>query len=131
MPVTGVPIFDIASPQRYRCQVYRYFSGLSRFYVSAFKPYQTVPAFFLLFSDVAYFSGPMGWESADFRLAPRDECVALLLFVGILSEAVRQCPDAYAAVTEAANLYVVQTPHTHVRIVAGSAVLLPEIPAGL
>jgi hypothetical protein len=129
--VLAAPAFDIPSPQLYRCQVYRYFSGLSRLYVSAFKPYQTTPAFFLLFSDVAYFEGPMGWESADFRHAPHDECVALLLEAGIIGEAVRQFPDAYAAITEAANLYVVRAPHTCVRVIAGSAALLPEIPASL
>lgn len=126
-----VPVFDIAAPQLYRCQVHRYFSGLSRLYVSAFKPYQTTPAFFLLFSDVAYFEGPMGWESADFRLASHDECVALLLSAGIIGEAVRDFPEAYAAVTEAANLYVVHTPRACVRLIAGSAALLPEIPASL
>ena len=129
--MTTTPAFAIPSPQLYRCQVYRYFSGLSRLYLSAFKPYQTVPAFFLLFSDVAYFEGPMGWESADFRLAPHDDCVALMLSAGIIGEAVLQFPDAYAAVTAAANLYTVQTPRASVRIIAGSAALLPEIPASL
>ena len=118
----AAPAFDIPSPQLYRCQVYRYFSGLSRLYVSAFKPYQTTPAFF---------EGPMGWESADFRRAPHDECVALLLETGIIGEAVRQFPDAYAAVTEAANLYIVRAPRVCVRVIAGSAALLPEIPASL
>jgi hypothetical protein len=129
--VIDAPAFDIHSPQLYRCQVYRYFSGLSRLYLSAFKPYQTVPAFFLLFSDVAYFEGPMGWENADFRIAPHEECVALMLSAGIIGEAVLQFPDAYAAVTEAANLYTVRTPRAAVRIVAGSAALLNEIPASL
>lgn len=129
--MTDAPAFDIRSPQLYRCQVYRYFSGLSRLYLSAFKAYQTAPAFFMLFSDVAYFEGPMGWESADFRLAPHEECVALMLSTGIIGEAVLQFPDAYAAVTEAASLYTVQTARAAVRIIAGSAALLAEIPASL
>ncbi len=129
--MTAPPAFDIRSPQLYRCQVYRYFSGLSRLYLGVFKPYQTTPAFFLLFSDVAYFEGPLGWESADFRLAPHDECVALMHAAGIIGDAVLQFPDAYAAVTEAASLYTVQLARASVRIIAGSAALLAEIPASL
>lgn len=124
-------MFDIRAPQLYRCQVYRYFSGLSRLYLSVFKPQQTNPAFFALFSDVGYFEGPMSWESVDFQIASNEDCIALMLQTGIIGAAVLQFPDAYAAITETARLYVVATAQTHVRIIASSVSMLTEIPAGI
>lgn len=124
-------MFDIKAPQLYRCQIYRYFSGLSRLYLSVFKPQQSVPAFYLLFSDVGYFEGPMGWESVDFQIAPSDECIALMLRTGMIGPAVLQFPDAYASITDTARLYVVDTPHTRVRIIAGSVSLLNDVPSSL
>lgn len=124
-------MFDVKAPQLYRCQVYRYFSGLSRLYLSVFKPQQTVPAFYALFSDVGYFEGPMGWESVDFQIAPTDECIALLLQTGIIGQAVLQFPDAYAAITETAHLYVVETGQTRVRIIASSVSQLDSVPSAI
>jgi hypothetical protein len=124
-------MFDIKAPQLYRCQVYRYFSGLSRLYLSVFKPQQTTPAFYVLFSDVGYFEGPMGWESLDFQIAPSDECIALLLQTGIIGQAVLQFPDAYAAITDTARLYTLQTEKTRVRIIAGSVTMLDSVPPAL
>lgn len=124
-------IFDIKAPQLYRCQVYRYFNGLSRLYVGAFKPYQNVPAFYILFSDVAYFEGPVNWSSADFYIAPAHDCIDLMLQTGIIGPAILQFPDAYASITESANLYCVDTPETRIRIIASSAALLDSIPANI
>jgi hypothetical protein len=124
-------MFDIKAPQLYRCQVYRYFSGLSRLYLSVFKPQQTIPAFYVLFSDVAYFEGPMGWDGVHFQIAPTSACIELLLETGIIGEAVLQFPDAYAAITDTARLYMLQTVQTRVRIIASSVTQLDSVPAGL
>lgn len=124
-------VFEIASPTLYRCQVYRYFNGLSRLYVGAFKPYQNVPAFYVLFSDVAYFEGPVNWQSVDFYIASAQACIDLLLNTGVIGPAVLQFPDAYATITETARLYQVDTPNSTIRIIASSATLLDSIPAGI
>lgn len=124
-------LFGIRTPQTYRCQVYRYFSGLSRLYLTAFRPQQTIPAFYLLFSDVGYFDGPMSWQSIDFHIAPSQQCIDLMLRTGLVGPAILQFPDAYASITEAAHLYIVDTPHLPVRIIAGSTALLTEVPATL
>ncbi len=124
-------IFEIASPWLYRCQVYRYFNGLSRAYLGVFKPHQNVPAFYILFSDVAYFEGPVNWQSVDFYVAPPQDCIDLMLHTGIIGPAILQFPDAYASVTETANLYQVDTPASQIRIIAGSAALLDTIPANI
>lgn len=127
----NVNILELSAPSLYRCQVYRYFSGLSRLYLSVFKPQQQVAAFYVLFSDVAYFEGPMNWQSADFHIAPGQDCVDLLLATGLIGAAILQFPDAYASITDTARLYVVNTGHTPVRIIASSLSRLDHIPADL
>jgi hypothetical protein len=125
-------LFEIRGAALHRCQVYRYFNGLSRLYVGVFRPHQNIPAFYILFSDVAYFEGPMSWESADFYIAPTQDCIDLLLRAGVIGPAVLQFPDAYAAITETARLYTVQpAAGSVVRIIASSASLLDSIPATL
>ncbi len=124
-------ILELPAPALYRCQVYRYFSGLSRLYLSVFKPQQNVAAFYILFSDVAYFEGPMNWQSADFHIAPDQACVDLLLTTGLIGEAVLQFPDAYASITETAQLYIVNTGHTPVKIIASSLSRLDQVPADI
>jgi len=122
-------ILELPAAALYRCQVYRYFSGLSRLYLSVFKPQQTVPAFYVLFSDVAYFEGPMNWQSADFHIAPSQDCIDLLLATGLIGAAILQFPDAYATITDTARLYVVNTGHTPVKIIASSLSRLEHVPA--
>jgi hypothetical protein len=124
-------IFEIKGPQLYRCQVYRYFSGLSRLYLSVFRPQQNVPAFYILFSDVAYFEGPMNWQSVDFYEAPAQDCIDLMLKTGIIGPAVLQFPDAYASITDVARLYRVDTPGTPIQIIASSASMLDTVPTNI
>lgn len=124
-------IFRLQAAAAYRCQVHRYFNGLSRLYLSVFKPYQQVPFCYFLFSDVGYFEGPMGWESADFFMASSDQCIELMLKTGLIGEAVLHFPDAYASLTETMHLYGVHTPSTAIRIIAGSAIRMETIPEGL
>ncbi len=124
-------IFALQGAAMYRCQVYRYFNGLSRLYLSVFKPYQQVPFCYILFSDVGYFEGPMSWESADFFKAPPEQCIDLMLKTGLIGEAIFTFPDAYASITETMNLYSVRTPHKPIRIIAGGAIRMDSIPEGL
>lgn len=124
-------VFAIPQPMRYRCQVHRYYSGLSRLYVRCYKDRQELPAFYLLFTDVGYWEGPVNWQGVDFQAAPHDDCIDLLVKTGIIGPAVLQFPDAYAPITEHVTLYVAQTLHTPVRVIAGSATRIPDIPAEL
>lgn len=124
-------IFEIKGAQLYRCQVYRYFSGLSRLYLSVFRPQQNVPAFYILFSDVAYFEGPMNWQSVDFYEAPAQDCIDLMLKTGIIGPAVLQFPDAYASITDVARLYRVDTPGTPIQIIASTPSILDSVPTNI
>ena len=86
------------------------------------------PAFYLLFSDVAYIEAPMSWRGAQFDIAERDDCIALMLKVGLVGEAIHQFPDAYASITDYARLYRARSVHSVIRIIASSAAILQTIP---
>jgi hypothetical protein len=113
--------FHIKQPQLYRCHVYRYHSTLSRLYIRALKNDET--AFYLLFSDVGYFEGALNWQGANFRIAPPRDCMALMQKAGLLPPQ----PELAAALMEVVRLYVCDTEHVPVKIVAGSAVKLNEV----
>ena len=121
--------FNISDPKRYRCQIHHYHRRLSRLYLSVYKGARNQPAFYLLFSDVAYIEAPMSWLSAEFDIAEQEDCIALMLAMGLVGEAIHQFPDAYASITEYARLYQVQSVHSVVRIIASSAGILQDIPA--
>ncbi len=121
--------FNITDPKRYRCQIHHYHRKLSRLYLSVYKGARNQPAFFLLFSDVAYIEAPMSWLSAEFDIAEHGDCIDLMLAMGLVGEAIHQFPDAYASITEYARLYQVHSVHSVVRIVASSAAILQDIPA--
>lgn len=124
-------IFNLPTPILYRCHVLHYHTRLSRLYLRAYKGQSQTPAFYLLFSDVGYFDGPMTWQGADFGIAESEVCIALMLSVGMIGEAILQFPDAYASITDTARLYVVTTTHTPVRLIASAVSLLTEIPSEL
>ena len=121
-------VFNITDPKRYRCQVYHYHRRLSRLYLSVYKGQRNQPAFYILFSDVAYLEAPMSWLSAEFDIAERQECIDLMSRVGLVGEAIHQFPDAYAAITDYARLYRVRSSHSTIRIIASSATFLRNPP---
>ena len=121
--------FNITDPKRYRCQVHHYHRKLSRLYLSVYKGARNEPAFYLLFTDVAYIDAPMSWSSAEFDIAEHGACIDLLLNLGLVGEAIRQFPDAYAAITDYARLYQARSANNIIRIVASSAAILQDIPA--
>lgn len=121
--------FNITNPARYRCQVFHYHRKLSRLYLSVYAGPRESPAFFLLFSDVAYIEAPMSWLGAEFDIAARDECIALMLEAGLVGEAIHQFPDAYASITDYARLYHLRTIHSKIRIIASSGSILQTIPS--
>lgn len=121
-------VFNISDPKRYRCQVYQYHRRLSRLYLSVYKGQRNQPAFYLLFSDVAYLEAPMSWLSAEFDIAERQDCIALMTQVGLVGEAIHQFPDAYAAITDYARLYQVRSSHSTIRIIASSAAFMSSPP---
>lgn len=120
--------FNISNPARYRCQIFHYHRKLSRLYLSVYQGQREEPAFYLLFADVAYIEAPMSWLGAEFDIATRDECIALMLDLGLVGEAIHRFPDAYASITDYARLYRLKSVHREIRIIAGSGAILQTIP---
>lgn len=91
-----------------------------------------MPAFYLLFADVAYFDCPVTWTGADFAIAERDDCIRLMLEAGLIGEAILRFADAYASITDYARLYVAMTQGQRpIRLIANSANMLRELPDDL
>ena len=102
-------IFNITKPIAYRCQIFHYHRKLSRLYISVFQGQKTIPAFYLLFSDVGYIEAlPVGWVPILVSQKKQD-CIDLMLQTGLVGEAIHQFPDAYASITDYARLYQVDT----------------------
>ena len=124
-------IFNLSKPNAYRCQVFHYHRKLSRLYLSVYQGQKSIPAFYLLFSDVGYIDAPMSWLGANFSITSKDTCIDLMLATGLVGEAIRQFPDAYASITDYAKLYQVTTPHQPVRIIASSGTMMQSIPTDI
>ena len=122
-------VFNISKPGHYRCQVYHYHRKLSRLYLGVYQGQRNQPAFYILFSDVAYIDAPMSWQSAEFDIAEKQDCIDLMIQSGLVGPAIRQFPDAYASITEYARLYQVRTPNSLIRIIASSGTIMKRIPA--
>ena len=120
--------FNISKPARYRCQVFHYHRKLSRLYLSVYPGERQEPAFYLLFSDVAFIQAPMSWRGARFDIAEKADCIALMLELGLVGEAICRFPDAYASITDYARLYLARALHGDIRIIASSAAILPSVP---
>ena len=120
--------FNISDPMRYRCQAHHYHRRLSRLYLSVYKGQRDEPAFYLLFSDVAYIDAPMSWLGADFSIAERQACIDLLLELGLVGPAIHQFPEAYASITDYARLYQARSVDHTIRIIASSAAILKDVP---
>ncbi len=124
-------VFNISKPMAYRCQILHYHRRLSRLYLAVYQGQRNEPAFYLLFTDVAYLDAPMSWLGADFDIARQSDCIALMREAGLVGDAIDRFPDAYASITGHARLYLARTPHRRARIIAGSGTILASIPDDL
>ena len=71
----------------------------------------------------------MSWQGAEFDIASSEECVKLMIQVGLIGAAIHQFPDAYASITDYARLYQVRTTGGLIRIIAGSGTIMKRVPA--
>jgi hypothetical protein len=121
-------IFNITHPETYRCQILHYHAKLSRLYVRVTQENRDTPVFYLLFTDVGYLECPTAWQGANFSIGTQDDCIALMLEVGMIGQAILRFPNAYASITEVARLYTVAPPNTTLRFIASSATMLQQLP---
>ncbi len=128
---TVKPIFKIATPEVYRCNILRYDTRLSKIYVRAFNGMSDDPSFYLLFTDVGYFEGPLNWQGAGLYKLQADECLQLMVDVGLVADFMLDDPDTLSVLKETANLYEFRTKFRPVRLIAGDVVMRHEVPADL
>jgi hypothetical protein len=122
------PVFDIQTPDLYRCNVMRYHSSLSKLYIRVFKGMSEAPSFYIFFSDVGYFEGPMNWKGVRLQRASAGQCLSLMKKVGLVEDFMLDDPETRLALAEAAHLYTFHTPLTTIHIIAGEAVKLDNVP---
>jgi hypothetical protein len=121
-PSTIHPIFKIAKPESYRCNILRYDTKLSQIYVRAFKGASNDPGFYLIFTDVGYFEGPLNWQGAVLYKMPAKACLNLMLEAGMLADLKMDDPETQAAVAATANLYQFKTTFRPVQLIGGSVI---------
>lgn len=128
---TPKPIFKIASPEVYSCNILRYDTRLSKIYVRVFNVRNADPSFYLLFTDVGYFEGPLNWQGAGLYKAPAKSCLSLMVEVGMVKDFMLDDPDTLAALEETANLYQFKTKFRPVQLIAGNVVMRDKAPPEL
>lgn len=129
--MTSNTLFSIPTPQLYRCHIHHYHSRISRLYIRCFKGAAAEPAFYLLFADVGYIDAPVNWQGVGFYQAADDHCLTLMAKLGLIDPAFLQDAETRAALAESAHLYLLDTPQTQIRIIAGAASKLDSVPPEL
>ncbi len=127
-PDDDSPIFEIKTPEVYRCNILRYDTRLSKIYVRAFNGMSDDPSFYLLFTDVGYFEGPLNWQGAAIYKASSELCLKLMVDVGMVADFMMDDPDTLAALKETANLYLFKTKFRPIQLVAGNVVMRNNVP---
>lgn len=130
-------IFDLNNPENYSCIVWHYVASLSNLRIHIYPTNQflnTSATYYLLFSGVIYFSGPMKWDNANFYKGSFEECFTIFQKVQLDSQkayskkvAEHRWPDAKhdrseeldaSIVKEQLGLFKVTTPNFEVLILA-------------
>src|SRR5258706_11456684 len=123
-------IFELENPEQYGCHVKSFTTGpgntLKLVAVkgpaledqpseNGFRSFDAIdfppePKVQLYFYSVAFFDGPIGWQSANFRLGTADQILALLKLLGHLPDTVKLGEPA-AKLADAFELFLVSTPN--------------------
>ena len=108
----------LADLETYACRVWRYQAAHSEMLIRFHKEQEfDENSFFLLFSRVAYFEGPMVWKGAAFSIGAFEECKQTLTRLRIWKETWSDeiMKDVY-------RLYKLELDATQVRIIASPMV---------
>jgi hypothetical protein len=81
MAVGYTNIFPLEKAEECTCRLWSYEIGHSGMYIQV--SHNNKPLYYLYFADVRYFSGPVGWYGANFRLIEKpDEHLKMLKAIG-------------------------------------------------
>ena len=125
MPVGFHNIFPLKESDEYSCHVFTYELGHSGLYIGvSHRTRPTETAFYLYFTDVRYFQCPVSWSGLGFEMLEDAQ-----EHLNILTEL--RCFKAYPKdfLLRATKVYLIDTPHLDVKIVAGEVEqtqLLPQ-----
>ncbi len=115
-------IFDeIKKPDSYVCEILKYVLGHKNLCIYAKKNGKLVhnDNFYIVFSFVAYFAGPMSWIGSYFRIDTRDETMKILRKSGYDISSV---PENFF------NLYTINFKDEPIRILAQGVTISKDIP---
>jgi hypothetical protein len=119
MSNTGENVFALEEAENYNCIVWRYQIAHSTLLLRLDLPNKfrdKATTYYLAFSGVYYFEGPIRWQSAAFQLGNKDELGEI---VDRVEKAASMSADEREAfITEYSHLYKVVTPDFEVKIIA-------------
>lgn len=78
LPPDTVNPFNLPEVERQACQVWRYRNSHSTLVIQVTLDNLYEKSKYIWFDSVVYFSGPMGWFGADFRLMSRDDVIKIM-----------------------------------------------------
>jgi hypothetical protein len=117
LPSSG-SILKIQDPQSFWCRVWGYTFGHSEMAVEA-RPKTDIEGFFLLFTDVRYFAGPLQWYGVDFRVGTAEEQDAIYRRYHRRFEG----KEADPLLRQLYGLYVIDQPGQRVEILSGGMLI--------
>lgn len=103
-------VFPLEDAAELTCSIDKYAVGHSALWVRIMR--NGLLVCYLYFTNVKYISAPMLWKSADFHMAPDEDCRQLLIKMGY--------PEKLAIeyTTDDLKLYVVEKPDITIQILA-------------
>jgi hypothetical protein len=68
-------ILELPDPDNINCVLYSYLKGHKELYIEAYVHNEIK---YIFIDGVEYYSGPVTWKGANFRLGSEEECITLL-----------------------------------------------------
>jgi hypothetical protein len=123
MDATNNAVLALADLKDYHCRVWSYLASHSALLVRAYKEdFQTDDTWYLLFSGVVYFEGPITWVVVDFNFGSPNESLGLIRKSGAFGD----MPDDY--LLKHYHLFKIKTGNGEVKILASNISRGNEIP---
>jgi hypothetical protein len=111
-------LLGLEAPHKYQCKVWGYVIGHSQMLLEVHPASEYDNRFYLLFSDVLYFEGPMRWDNVNLRLGTNEEREAI--YVRLYGP---KLDDIRLALEQTHHLYVFDGTGLPVRIIASGSYL--------
>ena len=112
-------LLQLENPELYQCRIRKYVQGHSTMYIFVMnRENPKEDKFYFILDSVAYFSGQMFWQGADFKLAPNDRMIEIARRVERLN---RYSDDELIGRPNRFKLYEIELPQDKIMILVKSA----------